>query len=76
MKSVDWHNFLRASLLIVVGLVVLVVAAFQGSLEVAGLGALAFLLGSGLFAILVWDLRNPTRPAPIRLGRRRKPSSD
>jgi hypothetical protein len=68
VKSGDRHNFLRASLLILMGLVALVVAPFQGSLEVAGLGALAFVLGSAFLAYLIWDLRNPVPPARFGFG--------
>ncbi len=75
MKSGDWHNFLRASLVIVLGLAALIVAPFQGSLEIAALGVLALLLGSALLAFLIWDIRNPVRPTPMRLGRRRYPGS-
>jgi hypothetical protein len=41
VRSIDLHNYFRAWVLIVAGLISLVIAPFKGSLEAAGFGGLS-----------------------------------
>ncbi len=58
-------------MMIVFGFLAMIAAAVSGSWEALGWGVLFLVLGSGGLALAIWLDRNPIRPAPIRLFRRR-----
>jgi hypothetical protein len=67
VTSLDRANLIRCGLTILFGLIAIVAGVVRGSWETFGLGALALLIGCGLLAILMWHIRNPVRPAPMKL---------
>ena len=61
----------RSRIMIVFGLLAMIAAPFGGSWEALGCGVLLIVLGSGGLALAIWLDRNPVKPAPMRLFRRR-----
>lgn len=57
----DLHWALRASLLIVLGVVALVTGAVQGWWEAAGIGLISLLVGCAGLAGTIWEVRHPPR---------------
>lgn len=67
----DLDSYIRAGLILLFGVVGIVFGIAEGSWGVFGLGLLGVAIGSGGIALTVWMNRNPVRPAPMSLFRRR-----